>query len=96
MWTYARHPDLVNHGYFFYSDREFHSKLKEKHGGYTDEYYKEDRLKDIQHFAKHRDYIHKLSKQAIIQRKNGMINYRRWFRDELLKINIKGNSPYES
>ena len=94
MWTFARHPDLVSHGYFFYTDRELSEKLKEKHGGWNDAYSEEKRLYDNRHFAKHRNKIHELSKQALMHRKNGMINYRQWFRDEMKKINIAGNDGY--
>ena len=96
IWTFARDKKLVSHGYFFYSDKEFHATLKETHNGFTDEYYKERRWLNVKHFEKQKHHIHELSKQALNHRKNGMINYRKWFRDEMLKINIRGNSPYEN
>lgn len=42
------------------------------------------------HFFKNKDKIHELSKQALIKRKEGMIKYLEWYRNELKKISIKG------
>ena len=68
--------------------------LKEEHGGFTQEFQDKKFKIGMKHMIQHRIKIHELSKEALKKRKEGMINYRRWFRDEMLKISIKGREPF--
>lgn len=97
MWTFARHPDLIANSYFSKQfSREESEELEKKYGTLTKEFHEKRDEINLNHFIKHRMKIHELSKQALIKRKEGMITYRRWFRDEMLKIGIEGCDPYHA
>ncbi|MCK4544622.1 hypothetical protein KAU43_03720 [candidate division WOR-3 bacterium] len=92
MWTFARHPDLVCHSYFFKLQNKEEKELLERLWEEEDkEKYQEIYFStNKEHFQKHKQQIHELSKQALLKRKEGMVKYLAWYREELRKIGIIG------
>jgi len=91
MWTFARHPDLVCHSYFFKLRNKEEKELLERLWEEDKEKYGEIYFStNKEHFTKHKQHIHELSKQALLKRKEGMIKYLAWYREELRKIDIIG------